>query len=427
MIKKNLCQKHIFLLKRKAALKSLVHVEIKHVVTSNRGGAYVSAHNLHQALLTKGIKSELFHRGSQVEGKKLPQEYSLPVSQISKINSKCITFLQSNLVQKDDELISTFGVSVVNPKVVFQREDILHIHSFYNLLNTRSISDFILSDVRVILQLHDERFLTGGCHHDLGCNRFLNDCHDCPQIRSIFRKSVAHEKARINSLLMRSNVHVVAPSRFLREKAESLVPASRVHEIPNVPETNNGKRDIYRNEIRGKLKFKDTDFVLGFCAANIDSPYKNFEYFADLVERVTSIWPKSNRNLKILVVGKGGQSRLANSAIRVLGTEAFPAKNYLAAMDLLVVPSKIDNVPNVIVEAQLEGTAIIASKVGGIPDLLVESPSIGYLEKNLDSDSQRIMELVGRIDRLHIANLAKNKFQQEKVLQKYLDLYYSLA
>ena len=96
-------------------------------------------------------------------------------------------------------------------------------------------------------------------------------------------------------------------------------------------------------------------------------------------------------------------------------------------MDLLVVPSKIDNVPNVIVEAQLEGTAIIASKVGGIPDLLVKSPSIGYLEENLVSDSQRIMEIVGRIDRLQIAHLAKQKFQQEKVLQKYLDLYYSLA
>lgn len=405
----------------------MVYVKIKHVVTSNLGGAYVSAHNLHQTLLTKGVKSELFHRGSQVNGNNLPQEYSLPISRISKINSKSITFLQSNLVQKNDELISTFGVNVVDPKIVLERDDILHIHSIYNLLNTRSICDFVLSDVRVILQLHDQRFLTGGCHHDLGCQLFLDDCHGCPQVRSIFRKSVAQEKARINSLLKRGNVHVVAPSKFLREKAESLIPASRVHEIPNLPEPDSRREDSDRNEVRGKLNFKDTDFVLGFCAANIDSPYKNFGYFADLVERVTSIWPKSDRNLKILVVGKGGQSRLANSAIRVTGTEACPTQNYLAAMDLLVVPSKIDNVPNVIVEAQLEGTAIIASKVGGIPDLLVKIPSIGYLEENLDSDSQRIMELVGINDRLQIARLAKQKFQQEKVLQRYLDLYYSLV
>ena len=202
----------------------MVYVKIKHLVTSNTGGAYVSAHNLHQALLTKGIKSELFHRGSQVDGDDLRQEYSLPISRISKFSSKSITFLQSNLVQKNPELISTFGVTVVDPKIVLEREDILHIHSIYKLLNTRSIGDFILSDVRVILQLHDQRFLTGGCHHDLGCHLFTNDCHGCPQVHSIFRKSVAQEKARINSLLKRSNVHVVAPSRFLREKAESLIP-----------------------------------------------------------------------------------------------------------------------------------------------------------------------------------------------------------
>ena len=402
-------------------------MEIKHVVTSNEGGAYVSAHNLHQALLTKGIKSELFHRGSQVGGNILPWEYSLPISRISKINSKSITFLQSKLVQKNDELISTFGVTVINPKIVLGRENILHVHSIYNLLNTHSINKFIKSDVRIILQLHDQRFLTGGCHHDLGCQLFLNDCHSCPQVRSIFRKSVAQEKARINSLLRRSNIHIVAPSRFLREKAEAFISASRVHEIPNVLDYNSGKKDSQRNEVRSELKFKDTDFVLGFCAANIDSPYKNFGYFADLVERVTAIWPKSDRNLKILIVGKGGQSRLANSVKRVIGTEACPSQNYLAAMDLLVVPSKIDNVPNVIVEAQLEGTAVIASNVGGIPDLLIENPSIGYLEENIDSDSQRIMELVGRIDRSGIATLAKQKFQQDKVLQKYLDLYYSLA
>ena len=59
---------------------------------------------------------------------------------------------------------------------------------------------------------------------------------------------------------------------------------------------------------------------------------------------------------------------------------------WLAACDVLVLPSHVEGTPNVVLEALACGRRVVASAVGGVPDLLT-SPTLGALVTPRDPDA----------------------------------------
>jgi glycosyltransferase involved in cell wall biosynthesis len=64
--------------------------------------------------------------------------------------------------------------------------------------------------------------------------------------------------------------------------------------------------------------------------------------------------------------------------------EAIPT--WLAACDVLVLPSHIEGTPNVVLEALACGRRVVATAVGGVPDLIT-SPTLGALVPARDPDA----------------------------------------
>jgi len=76
--------------------------------------------------------------------------------------------------------------------------------------------------------------------------------------------------------------------------------------------------------------------------------------------------------LKAAVVGLG-------ESVRLVGTQPLPQiPTWMAACDLLVLPSHAEGTPNVVLEALASGRRVVATTVGGIPDL-VTCPELGEL------------------------------------------------
>jgi teichuronic acid biosynthesis glycosyltransferase TuaC len=59
---------------------------------------------------------------------------------------------------------------------------------------------------------------------------------------------------------------------------------------------------------------------------------------------------------------------------------------YLAAADILVLPSHSEGTPNVVLEALASGRRVVATSVGGVPDLIT-SPKLGALVPAHDPDA----------------------------------------
>lgn len=153
----------------------------------------------------------------------------------------------------------------------------------------------------------------------------------------------------------------------------------------------------------------------------------------DILIHAFAIVYKNNTDVILEIVGKGNEEDNIRKMIQDAGLEkAVKMHGYFNRYDesikfiseayCLVVPSRIDNFPTVILEAFASGTPVIASNVGGIPDmiennregLLVEPGSIDELASSI----QKIVEDVPL--RESMATQARNTFSEKFSMEKHV-------
>jgi glycosyltransferase involved in cell wall biosynthesis len=99
----------------------------------------------------------------------------------------------------------------------------------------------------------------------------------------------------------------------------------------------------------------------------------------ELVEAAASLHTQ-RPNLRVYLIGEGPDRPLIESAIQTNNAAAFikalPAcafdevADWMAAADLITLPSYMEGCPNVILEALACGRPAVATNVGGIPEIL---------------------------------------------------------
>lgn len=114
-------------------------------------------------------------------------------------------------------------------------------------------------------------------------------------------------------------------------------------------------------------------FVVAFAGRL--APEKDPVFFVELAARLAA----SDR-FAFVLLGDGPERPKVESAIRRHGLQGrffFPgavldARSYLRVSGVVVVPSRVDGMPNVVLEAMTEGIPVVASRVGGIPEMVVD-------------------------------------------------------
>lgn len=172
---------------------------------------------------------------------------------------------------------------------------------------------------------------------------------------------------------------------------------SKVTIIPNSVDHKNFRSTVSPREIRRQLGLSEDVPVVGVLAAL--RPEKDLRTFLGAAALVGKDLPEA----QFLLIGDGNErSNLERCAfdlgvsdrVSFLGDQAEVA-NLLAALDVCVLSSLSESLPNAVLEAMSVGRPVVATDVGGIPELVVDGET-GYLVPSRDPGAManRILELL---------------------------------
>lgn len=165
---------------------------------------------------------------------------------------------------------------------------------------------------------------------------------------------------------------VIGVSQIIIERArQSGVSADRLHLVPNAWTS---RRDIAdRSEARRLLGLPDDAFVAGWVGR------LSHEKGADVFLDAFANWNAPNALASI--VGDGRERAALETRAASLGIaervrwhgQRSDAGRLMRAFDVLVLSSRTEGVPMVLLEAMNAGTPIVATAVGGVPSVLDET------------------------------------------------------
>jgi glycosyltransferase involved in cell wall biosynthesis len=228
------------------------------------------------------------------------------------------------------------------------------------------------------------------------------------------RGSDIHVRNRVNALMTR---HTIARADLLLTVSEAMRKAaiSRFGAIPGRTRTiiNGFDTRIFRprpqNEMRRELGIPVDARVVIYVGRFVES--KGMRELVTAFERLAS----ENQNLHLALIGDGVMREelvalidakgLAGRIMMPGGFEPADVARWIAAADVLTLPSWSEGYPNVVVEAIACGRPVVATDVGGTREIVAPHSSILVPPRDAESLANALAEaLVKPWDQAAIAN-----------------------
>lgn len=257
--------------------------------------------------------------------------------------------------------------------------DIFNIHWVAGFLAPHNVVEFLATGKPAILTLHDMLNFTGGCHYSAGCHGYRDRCTPCPQLDDDVLNLASWTLDQKRRLFQADNVAAIAPSRWLADCAarSGVFAPENIFVIPNAVDT-----DVFRPTrkpiAKESLGIEPSIKTLLFGSENNREHRKGFDLLIAMLHRLKSD-PRSGpllaeQRIRILVFGEGTEELLATGIpITNLGTIRNDSRLSIiySAADLLILASREDNLPNIMLEAMSCATPVVSFAIGGVPDVIL--------------------------------------------------------
>lgn len=394
------------------------------------GGAARAAFRLHQALLARDVESQML---VQNRGSDLPSVIG-PKSRLQKIRALVNGILDTVFLRgyrnKSGALFSPSkapsGTTV--DRINDLNADIVHLHWVNG--GMLRVEDIPRIKAPVVWSLHDMWAFTGGCHYDEHCGRFANSCGQCPVLGSSNVKDLSAQvlNRKLKAFEKKKQLAIVGLSRWLADSASrsALFHNREVVNLPNPIDTSKF-RPFNQRMARELLSLPaDKKLVLFGAMGATSDPRKGFPELSRALKNLAC------DNVELVVFGSSGPTESQGFPQRThyLGQlfDDVTLRALYSAADVLVVPSRQENLSNAIMEALACGTPVVAFDIGGNSDM-VDHQLSGYLARGgeVDDLAHGIRWVLDHPDSGQLAEHAvqtvQDRFDSRTVADKYINLY----
>ena len=349
-------------------------LKIVHISTTPKGGAGIAAYRLHKALLDSKTCHSIFICKEGNYSPTLENIKTVPkikkslieraFRKIFNIKTPEALFQQKKgLLQGKYEIISSpfSDYRIENHKDV-QDADIIHLHWITHFLNYPSFFKK-LSHKKIVWTFHDMNPFMGIFH-------YKGDQLRNPSFEKL-NKEIFNLKLKY---LQPTKIHIIALSNWMKEEAKKVKQFANSHFelIPNGVDIN----QFYPLE-EGDCSEKKS---ILFVSESLNNYRKGIDLFLDCLSHI-------NSPIKVLSVGNGNITLSHTNNIEYINYGAVYDTEKLNAIfakaDIFILPSREDNLPNVMLESFASGTPVVSFSNGGMREWI--NDDTGYLCNEISS------------------------------------------
>lgn len=303
-----------------------------------------------------------------------------------------------------------------HPKI--KEADIIHLHWVAdNFLNFPTF--FANVKQPIVWTLHDINPFRGLFHFD-------GDYTKNPNLSKLNEQIL---RIKIKSINKKDNIDIVCLSEWMQQKSiQSMTFAKYPHHlIPNGLDFTKYPQ-INRQEAKIKTRINNGLKTILAVGASLDNEQKGFFLLFEAINNL-----KFN-NFNFVTIGHSSDLSYIRKEINHIHinkiTDISQLNDYYSAADITILPSKEDNLPNVMLESFANGTPIISFSNGGMAEHIKNGEN-GILIENISQDGLTIgirdfLEGKYHFNNDSIRKYAIDYFSENLQIERYINLYNSI-
>ena len=399
--------------------------------TDKIGGAAIAANRIHNALLESGIDSNMLVKKSIIDDEKIIRPKYFWEKFINYFKFRFSQVLVKLFFHSDNKTLHSLNLFSCNSLVNFINKsdyDVIHLH--WIGLEMLSIEDLSRINKPIVWTLHDMWAFCGAEHYsdDLRWKKgYFNSNRPREEFGFDINKWVWERKR----LYWKGRFNIICPSDWLSKCAQEskLMEDWSVTTIP-YPISNKILNPLDKNLAKKTLGLDvNVRYLLFGAMGGTKDPRKGFDFIEKFLPKL------KEENIKIIIFGQKNKiKKTLRESEKIINFGIINDFNILGALysssELMIIPSRMDNLPNTALESLICARPIVAFRTCGLSDI-VDHRLNGYLSQPFDVDDlyngiRWILNLDSNSYNkvcLNAKNKALTKYSPNEVSKQYLDLY----
>ena len=185
-----------------------------------------------------------------------------------------------------------------------------------------------------------------------------------------------------------------------------------------------------KTEARLRAGLPADKHLILFVSQKVTDERKGMKYFVEAIDKLVAQYPAVKDNTAIAILGGHSEEvtlTLPSYSLGYVSDEKRIVDIY-NSVDVFVLPSLEDNLPNTIMEAMACGVPSVGFKVGGIPEM-IDHQKNGYVANYRDTNdlAQGIHWVLEEADKELLSQACLQKvshnYSQHAVALRYIEVY----